>query len=74
MFAVESLGTGEPHPLGVSTGPGWKWPLCFEFFFYIKNQNDLAFHPGPVQPPVVKAPLVEHKPHDPKILGSSPIQ
>ena len=25
--------------------------FCLENFFYIKNESDLAFHPGPVQPP-----------------------
>ena len=73
MFAVESLGAPILLVSLLVLDESDFASLCFEFF-YIKNQNDLAFHPGPVQPPVVNAPLVIHKPHDPKILGSSPIQ
>ena len=25
--------------------------FCFEIIFFAKNQNNLAFHPGPLQPP-----------------------
>ena len=39
------------HPLGVSTGPGWKLSHFVLKKIYVKNQNDLAFHLGPVQPP-----------------------
>ena len=42
---------GSHHPLGVSTGPGWKLSRFVLKFFFAKNQNNLAFHPGPVQPP-----------------------
>ena len=42
---------GGLHPLGVSTGPEWKLS-CFVLRKKIaKNQNNLAYHPGPVQPP-----------------------
>ena len=40
---------GSHHPLGGSTGPGWK--ILWWKNFRVKNKTNLAFHPGPVKPP-----------------------